>query len=225
MNISSQLTSSPLATVTNLPTESLRRDNNQRELIARPEAAAQSAAEKGVASEKERARASAQNHEQIDFASIRKRAEQANTTISGDSDQGSESKEQQQEQPQTSSEKSAAKVFIEEKIINELPASASPMITQVQSELLATNNDTVKASSPAVISIKPNNIFVQEKGAISTEGHEFDRLINHTLAAQEMLSPSRSHDVTERAVRIEKFYHNINQANERRPSYQFELTV
>jgi hypothetical protein len=201
MNISSQLTSSPLATVTNLPTESLRRDNNQRELIAKPEAAAQSAAEKGVASEKERARASAQNHEQIDFASIRKRAEQANTTISGDSDQGSESKEQQQEPPQTSSEKSAAKVFIEEKIINELPAS------------------------PAVIGIKPNNIFVQEKGATSTGGHEFDRLINHTLAAQEMLSPSRSHDVTERAVRIEKFYHNINQANERRPSYQFELTV
>jgi len=120
MNISPQLPSSPLATAVNLSTEALRRDNNQREVIVKPEAAAQSAAEKGVASDKERARTPAQNNEQIDFASIRKRAELENTTISGDSNQGSESKEQQNKQHQTANDKSAAEIFTEEKITNEL---------------------------------------------------------------------------------------------------------
>jgi|TARA_B110000090_G_C13309639_1_gene419063 hypothetical protein len=184
MNISPQLPSSPLATAVNPPTEALRRDNNQREVIIKPEAAAQSAAEKGVASEKERARTSAQNNEQIDFASIRKRAEQANTTISGDREQGSESKEQQQ-------------------------------------------TDKDKSATSDVINFKANNVFSQDGQAkpTTTESSEFDRLINQTLAAQEVLSPTRSQDVVERATRIEHFYDNINQAYTKRPSYQFELTV
>ena len=119
MNISPQLPSLPIATVVNPATETLRRENNQREVIVKPEAAAQSAAEKGVASEKERARTPAQNNEQIDFANIRKRAEQENTTIGDGSEQGedAESKEQQQ---QAGTEKSSSDIFVEEKAINEL---------------------------------------------------------------------------------------------------------
>lgn len=86
MNITPQSTNVPLATVVNPPTDSLRRENNNRELIAQPAAASQSAAEKGVASDRERARTPAQNNEQFDFAAIQEKAEQENTTISDGSD-------------------------------------------------------------------------------------------------------------------------------------------
>jgi len=49
MNINSQISSLPLATVANQSTDSLRRDNNLREVTPPPAPPAQSAAEKGVA--------------------------------------------------------------------------------------------------------------------------------------------------------------------------------
>ena len=112
MNISPQLPNLPLNTVVNPATETLRRENNQREVIVKPEAAAQSAAEKGVASEKDRGKTAAQKNEQIDFESIRKRAEQENTTIGGsnEQDENSESKQQQR-----GTEKNASEVFAEER--------------------------------------------------------------------------------------------------------------
>ena len=76
-----------IPTVVNPQTDTLRRENNQREVIAKPEAASQSAAEKGVASERERAKSPGQHNEQVDFVSIRKQAELANSTIS---DEGGE---------------------------------------------------------------------------------------------------------------------------------------
>jgi len=307
MNISPQLPSLPIATVVNPATETLRRENNQREVIVKPEAAAQSAAEKGVASEKERAKTPAQNNEQIDFADIRKRAEQENSTISENNEEGSnpESKDQQQ---QGDTEKSSAEVFAEEKIINQLQqrdievrsherahaavggaatgapsysfeigpdgkryatsgevavdltqvkgnpratiakmqkihaaalapanpsiqdtrvaASAARIIAQAQSELLASDFEDAQKASASVKNIKPNDVLSQENVSKSnTESNDFDTLINQTLDAQEAVSPTRTQDVSERATRIENFYYNINQAYEKPPTHQFELTA
>ncbi len=83
MNITPQVFNAPIQTAVNLQTDSLRRENQQREVIAKPEAASQSAGEKGVASDKERGRTPAQNNEQVDFANLRKQAEQASESING----------------------------------------------------------------------------------------------------------------------------------------------
>ena len=83
MNITPQAFNAPIQTAVNLQTDSLRRENQQREVIAKPEAANQSAGEKGVASDKERGRTPAQNNEQVDFANLRKQAEQASESING----------------------------------------------------------------------------------------------------------------------------------------------
>ena len=82
MNITPQVPNLSIPTVLNPHTESLRRENNQREIITQPAAISQSAAEKGVASDKERGRTPAQNNADIDFASISEQAELANTKIS-----------------------------------------------------------------------------------------------------------------------------------------------
>jgi len=82
MNIIPQAPNLSIPTVLNPHTESLRRENNQREIIAQPAALAQSAAEKGVSSDRERGRTPAQNSEYIDFISLKEKAELANNTIS-----------------------------------------------------------------------------------------------------------------------------------------------
>ena len=89
MNVTPQSYNLPIQTAVNLQTDSLRRENQQREVIAKPEALNQSAAEKGVASDKERGRTPAQNNEQVDFANLRKQAELANDVI-GDGSEGDE---------------------------------------------------------------------------------------------------------------------------------------
>lgn len=82
MNITPQAPNLSIPTVLNPHTESLRRENNQREIITQPAALNQSAAEKGVSSDRERGRTPAQNSENIDFASLKEKAELANNTIS-----------------------------------------------------------------------------------------------------------------------------------------------
>ena len=101
MNITSHNNSIPVATVVNPSTDSLRRDNSLRERIIPPEAISHAAAEKGVASDKERGRTPAQNNEKIDFENLQKQAEEKNTTI-GDSssDDGSSNQQSDQEQNQ-----------------------------------------------------------------------------------------------------------------------------
>lgn len=100
MNITNVTTTIPtLPTVSNPSTDALRRDNVQREVISQPAAAQQSAAEKGVASERERARTPAQNNEQVDFENIRKQAELANSSIS-DEQAGSQEQTDPQQNPQ-----------------------------------------------------------------------------------------------------------------------------
>ncbi|REL25248.1 hypothetical protein DXX93_00850 [Thalassotalea euphylliae] len=101
MNITTQVNQLPLATVVNPPTDSLRRDNAQREVITAPPALNQSAAEKGVAGERERARTPAQNVEEgIDFAAIQEQAEQESTSISERQSGREQSGEQQGQQEQ-----------------------------------------------------------------------------------------------------------------------------
>jgi hypothetical protein len=95
MNITPQTHTLSIPTAVNPQTDSLRRENNVREVIAKPAASNQSAAEKGVASDKERGRSSAQNNETVDFENIRKQAELEAKTISGDSNRESGSSEQQ----------------------------------------------------------------------------------------------------------------------------------
>ena len=82
MNITPHTASLPLATVVNQPTEVLRRENHQREIITQVPATHPALAEKGVASDKERARTPAQTNEQVDFANLRRQAESDSTSIS-----------------------------------------------------------------------------------------------------------------------------------------------
>lgn len=97
MNITPQAPSLSIPTVLNPHTETLRRENNQREIISQPAALAQSAAEKGVASDKERGRTPAQNSESIDFASLKEKAELANNAISERSGQQDKQQQNQEE--------------------------------------------------------------------------------------------------------------------------------
>jgi len=128
MNIIPQAPNLSIPTVLNPHTESLRRENHQREIITKPAATSQSAAEKGVASDKERGRTPAQNSEHLDFASLREKAEQANSSISDQArnnernpDDPSRSTDQQESDQQESSEKSdELKAFAQEQKINEL---------------------------------------------------------------------------------------------------------
>ncbi|GHE96828.1 putative metalloprotease CJM1_0395 family protein [Thalassotalea profundi] len=103
MNITPQNITLPLATVVNPQTDALRRENNQREVIAQPAAASQSAGEKGVSSDKDRARTPGQQNEAINFAQLQKQSELENKTIS---DEQSPHQEEQQNAEQDSDSKS-----------------------------------------------------------------------------------------------------------------------
>jgi hypothetical protein len=110
MNITPHTASLPLATVVNPPTEGLRRENHQREIITQVAATNPAVAEKGVASDKERARTPAQTNEQVDFANLRKQSEQAASSISDqDNQQGAQQGKQNQEDKQESSHNSTSK--------------------------------------------------------------------------------------------------------------------
>ena len=306
MNITPQNTSIPLATVINPSTDTLRRENSLREVIAPTAALNQSAAEKGVASDKERARTPSQINEQVDFANLRKRAEQENSTIDENAanDDGS-SNQQQNEQPKENS----FEAFAEEQQLKELQqrdrevrshelahaavggvatgspsytfeqgsdgkkyaiggevsvdlstvkgnpratiakmqkvhaaalapanpsvqdtrvaATANQIILKAQSELLAETLDIEDGSSKSAANyIKPNDVLNNDNQINKGEAaSDFDAFISQTLKSQEEVSPTRSSDVLQRAERVETFYLKINQAYEKPPSYQFELTA
>lgn len=98
MNITPQVPNLSVPTALNPHTQSLRRENHQREIITQPSAASQSAAEKGVASDKERGRTPAQNNANIDFARIKEQAELANSSIAGQGRNDEQNSEQNSEQ-------------------------------------------------------------------------------------------------------------------------------
>jgi len=140
MNITPHTANLPLATVVNPPTEGLRRENHQREIITQVAATNPSAAEKGVASDKDRARTPAQANEQVDFANLRKQAEHAASSISeqenqqgdqqGKSQQDGQSSQKNQEDQHSNTnsntsendkaDKNSKQVHADEKIITQL---------------------------------------------------------------------------------------------------------
>ncbi len=323
MNISSQLPLIPLATAVNPATETLRRENNQREVITQPAAVSQSAAEKGVASDRERSKTPAEHNESTALANIRKQAEQESTSISDDS--GHHGGQQQdsppeQQQQEASPEQNAADTYAEEKQLNQLQirdqevrsherahvavggvvtgtpsysfevgpdgkkyavsgevsvdlskvvgnpqatiakmqkvhaaalapinpsiqdvriaTAATNIIAQAQSELLAEKNDhheSTSSSASASSSSPQNSSKTSISGVTSQENlqpeevlqapNDFDHFIDQTLQAQETLVPTRSPAVAERALRIEHYYHTINQAYYKPDQKQFDLTA
>ncbi len=109
MNITPQVPSLSIPTVVNPPTESLRRDNHQREIITQVSALNPSAAEKGVASDKERARTPAQTSEQGDFAQLRKQTEHTVVGVAEHhSDQSTEQEQQKHQQQEQEHENAQA---------------------------------------------------------------------------------------------------------------------
>jgi hypothetical protein len=133
MNITPQVPNLSTPTVLNPHTESLRRENNQREIITQPTPTTKSAAEKGVASDRERGKTPAQNNANIDFSSISEQAKLANTSISDqpqDKDNKQENSEHE-EHPSTQEtverskssdgeEQTRAQELKQERVINEL---------------------------------------------------------------------------------------------------------
>lgn len=312
MNITSHAPVVSAPTVANPATDALRRDNHQKEVISQPAAAHQSAAEKGVASERERARTPAQNNEQVDFENIRKQAELANSTITDEESNGKQDHEQKGQNHDSSEGKEAdtgeheGLDHAEQQIVNELqqrdrevrsheaahasaggattgapsysfetgpdgkkyavsgevsvdlspvkgnpratiakmqkvysaalaPAnpsiqdtrianSAAQLIAQAQSELLAAQLEEPTKSKDSE-HISPRATFTGNGSKGDDYESDFDTQIRQTLDAQEQIAPTRSNAVDERAVRIETFYHNINQAYAKPPSHQFELTA
>lgn len=132
MNITPHTPILSMPTVVNPPTESLRRENQQREVITQVTQPNHSAAEKGVASDKDRAKTPAQAQESIDFTNLRKQAEQDARSIGEKQEQGSQqdnpqeqSKDNPQEKQQGQSQgdnnaASESQSKAEEKILNEL---------------------------------------------------------------------------------------------------------
>ena len=316
MNITSQSFALPIQTAVNLPTDSLRRENQQREVITKTEALSQSAAEKGVASDKDRGRTPAQNNEQFDFANLRKQAENANDSI-GDSSEGNSnsSQDSSNQNSDTSSEasndndglnnsnKTDSEVLAEQQKIEELkrrdqevrthelaharvggPYTGSPNYTfeegpdgkryavegnvsvdsspiegdpeatiaklqQVHAAALAPANPSsqdirvaasatraiaqarseLAATEPEDASIRENIASIESNEIIAEDSNEsagiFDQEIAQTLSEQESITATRSSAINERAARIQAFYVSINQAYEKPPSNQFELTA
>ncbi len=106
INITPQAPNLSIPTVLNPHTETLRRENSQREVIAQPAALNQSAAEKGVASDKERGRTPAQNNENIDFASLKEKAELANNVVAEQNSEQNSEQGSEQQQSQSSEQES-----------------------------------------------------------------------------------------------------------------------
>lgn len=127
MNITPAATVLPLATVVNQPTEILRRENNQREIITQVVATNASAAEKAVASEKERARTPAQTNEQVDFANLRKQAEQ-DASAASERRENQNNQQQEQQSPQQQSDNASQQAAKEKTIEDEQNASEQDRI-------------------------------------------------------------------------------------------------
>lgn len=304
MNITPHVNPLPIQTAVNPQTDSLRRDNNLREVIAPPAAVGQSAAEKAVASDRERAKSPAQNNEKIDFASLQEQAEKDASTITDDSSQGKqESSQHEESDPQhaeggdnhgdTSTEEKALAQEIDglkkrdlevrnhelshatvggaytgsptfsyeigpdgkryavggEVSVDLSPVSGDPRATiakmkKVHAAALAPANpssqDTrvaaaatqiilqaqAELSSPEESPAKRTIIYPQQNDVFSrSENEDYDGLMERTLASQEEYPSKRSNDVDERALRIESFYLNINQAYDKSPSSNFTISV
>jgi hypothetical protein len=130
MNIPPNTANLPLATVVNQATETLRRENNQREVISQVAATNSSAAEKGVASDKDRGRSPAQANQHVDFASLQKVAEQKASTITEQESRQNQQQNRQQSDNDSNTENTSdsatknnndeAQQLVEEKVVSQL---------------------------------------------------------------------------------------------------------
>jgi len=104
-------------------------------------------------------------------------------------------------------------------------AQATQLIAQARSELTTEKLD----ESEQVNESREASPFIGSSGIFNAnnnlESESFDQQIDRTIASQEQIAPSLSNDVKERADRVEGYYSTIMQANEKKPSYQFELMV
>jgi hypothetical protein len=130
MNIPPNTANLPLATVVNLATENLRRENNQREVISQVAATNSAAAEKGVASDKDRGRSPTQANQQFDFTSLQNEAEQKATSITEQESRQNQQQNRQQSDNDSGAENTSgtatkdnndeAQQLLEEKVISQL---------------------------------------------------------------------------------------------------------
>jgi hypothetical protein len=104
MNITPHVNPNPIATAVNLQTDSLRRENDSRQIITPPTATSAAAAEKGVA-DKDKGKTPAQNNEQFDFTELRKKAELNDVRI-GSGSEGNSNKESENDAEQNASQSS-----------------------------------------------------------------------------------------------------------------------
>jgi hypothetical protein len=133
MNITPLNNQLPIATVVNPATDTLRRDNNVREVISQPAAASQSAADKGVASERDKGKNPGQLSAEIDFANIIKKAEEENNEI-GDSPQdqkGSSGSDGQADQNNPQAEQNKQQATQDKQQIEQEKAKAEVVEQQV----------------------------------------------------------------------------------------------
>lgn len=157
MNITPQFNSLPLATAVNPPTDNLRRENNMRDVIAQPAALSQSAAEKGVASDKDKARTPNQDTEFIDFVSLQEQQEQDENTI-GDSSQNrnqssEQSQDQETEQNQEQSQEASASGESGQAGGQEAQSDAEQLAEEQQIQALKSRDQEVRAHELAHASV------------------------------------------------------------------------
>jgi hypothetical protein len=131
MNIT-PVTNVSIATVVNPQTDTLRRENNQREVISQPAAASQAAAEKGVASERDRAKNPGQNNEKFDFDNLRKQAEIANGLITEQDNDDAPQQQSSQQQAEGEQDTSAATEQKANKKPNQLSEAEQEIVDQLQ---------------------------------------------------------------------------------------------
>ncbi len=171
MNITSQVSSLPLATVVNPPTDNLRRENNLREVIAPTAAASQSAAEKGVASDKDKTRNNTQPNEQYNFSALRKQSDLNQTTINDNaqdpSGEGKQGQTEQQDNAQIQSEQDQKDNNSEKSAAPTNEQSLPPEIQQQISELKKRDQE-VRAHETAHAAVGGNTTgapsFTYEQG-------------------------------------------------------------
>ncbi|GAA0817838.1 putative metalloprotease CJM1_0395 family protein [Colwellia asteriadis] len=147
MNIAPSAPTLSTPTVVNPPTETLRRENNRREVITQVASANPSAAEKGVASDKDRAKTPAQNNEQFDFANLRKQAELAAGKVS---EKGGEQSEQNPDEKDQEQQAAAAKQE-DKKIADDIEAEAAADEKVIRQ--LASRDQEVRAHENAHASV------------------------------------------------------------------------
>jgi len=108
----------------------------------------------------------------------------------------------------------------------QVAAAATQTIAAAQSEIL--NSDVNSSSNQA--RVKRNLQSDPENKTEQTQqdnnaSNDFDTFINSTLKAQDKVVSEISKDVQQRALRIESFYSDINQAYSKSSTPQFQLTA